>query len=236
MRTGLAVGLAVAALVWSVAALPRGRGQEDPRPNVILVVTDDQPAGSIPNPYAVMPFLQRRALDPDDHWVVFENGYVNTPLCCPSRATMLTGRFAHHTVFKTGTECCSTRPRRSRRGYDEGYHTGLVSKYEPVSVERTAYVPPDGMAGGDGITARDERTSTTLLGRIMSSYGRTDADYATNALAERRPSSFASAGRSAVLPVVSVKPLPTHLDRGAEGRGRSPASWFRRRPRSERPM
>jgi hypothetical protein len=45
MRTGLAVGLAVAALGWSVAALPRVRGREDPRPNVILVVTDDQPAG-----------------------------------------------------------------------------------------------------------------------------------------------------------------------------------------------
>jgi hypothetical protein len=97
VRPRVAVVLAVLALAWSSVALPEVRGQEDPRPNVIVIVTDDQSDDSIPNPYEVMPYLQRRAVDPNDHWIVFENGYVNTPLCCPSRATMLTGRFSHHT-------------------------------------------------------------------------------------------------------------------------------------------
>ena len=75
MRTGLAVGLAVAALVWSVAVLPgsvarSGSATERHRDR------HRRPAGRTRSrtPYAVMPFLQRRALDPDDHWVVFENG------------------------------------------------------------------------------------------------------------------------------------------------------------------
>jgi arylsulfatase A-like enzyme len=109
-----------------VAALPEVRGTEDPRPNVIVIVTDDQSDDSIPNPYEVMPFLQGRALDPRDHWIVFENGYVNTPLCCPSRATMLTGRFSHHTGVRDNEDAAPVRRqlRRSRRGCTTpGYHT-----------------------------------------------------------------------------------------------------------------
>ena len=67
---GVAVVLAVLALAWSVVALSEVRGQ-DPRPNVIVIVTDDQSDDSIPNPYEVMPYLQRRAVDPNDHWIVF---------------------------------------------------------------------------------------------------------------------------------------------------------------------
>lgn len=191
MRTGLAVGLAVAALVWSVAALPRVRGQEDPRPNVILVVTDDQPAGSIPNPYAVMPFLQRRALDPDDHWVVFENGYVNTPLCCPSRATMLTGRFAHHTGVRDNEDgvLLDETSTLATWLHDEGYHTGLVGKYlNRYPFERTAYVP----AGWDRWWGRQYGPVTSLYFDYtlfeqdhLVPYGHTDADYATDALADK---------------------------------------------------
>src|SRR4029450_3938379 len=59
VRPGLAVGLAVLALGWSVAALPELRGTEDPRPNVIVIVTDDQSDAAIPTPYAVMLFLAR---------------------------------------------------------------------------------------------------------------------------------------------------------------------------------
>ena len=66
VRPGVAVVLAVLALAGSVVALSEVRGQDELRPNVIVIVTDDQSDDSIPNPYEVMPFLQRRAVDPDD--------------------------------------------------------------------------------------------------------------------------------------------------------------------------
>ena len=117
VRVAVSSGLAIAAIASSVAFLPAsGRGGED-RPNVIVIVTDDQPADTIPRLPAVMPFLQARALDPEDHWVVFERAFVNTPICCPSRATMLTGLYSHHTgVLDNDDGDGSMRPRRWRPG------------------------------------------------------------------------------------------------------------------------
>ena len=43
-------------------------------------------------------------MDPSDHWVVFPNAFVNSPLRCPSRATMLAGRFAHHTDVRNNRD------------------------------------------------------------------------------------------------------------------------------------
>ena len=127
VRPGVAVVLAVLALAWSVVALPEVRGQEDPCPNVIVIVTDDQSDDSIPNPYEVMPYLQRRAVDPNDHWIVFENGYVNTPLCCPSRATMLTGRFSHHTGVRDNEDAqlFDETSTLATWLHDAGYHTAI---------------------------------------------------------------------------------------------------------------
>ena len=189
MRSGPAVGLAIAALAWSVIALPEVRGQEDPRPNVIVIVTDDQSADSIPNPYAVMPFLQHRALDPNDHWVVFDNGYVNTPLCCPSRATMLSGRFAHHTGVQDNEDAERFDETSTVATWldDAGYHTGLVGKYLNLyPFERPAYVP----AGWDRWWGRQHGPVTSLYYDYalfdqdhVVHYGHADSDYATDVLA-----------------------------------------------------
>jgi len=191
VRPALAVGLAVLALGWSVAALPEVRGTEDPRPNVIVIVTDDQSDDSIPSPYQAMPFLQGRALDPRDHWIVFENGYVNTPLCCPSRATMLTGRFSHHTGVRDNEDAHlfdegSTLATWLR---DAGYQTGLVGKYLNLyPFGRPAFVP----AGWDRWWGREHGPVTSLYydysifeqDRVVR-YGHTDADYATDVLAHQ---------------------------------------------------
>jgi N-acetylglucosamine-6-sulfatase len=188
---GLAVGLAVLALGWSLTALPEVRGSDDPRPNVIVIVTDDQSDDSIPNPYEVMPFLQGRALDPSDHWIVFENGYVNTPLCCPSRATMLTGRFAHHTGVRDNEDghLFDESSTLATWLHDAGYHTGLVGKYlNRYPFGRPAFVP----AGWDRWWGREHGPLTSLYYDYsmleqdhVVRHGHADADYATDVLAEQ---------------------------------------------------
>ena len=77
--------LAVAAL----AAAPSTAAAA--RPNIIVVVTDDQTLGMLGGP--VMPktrrLLARRG-------TTFTQAIVSTPQCCPSRAALLTGQYAHN--------------------------------------------------------------------------------------------------------------------------------------------
>lgn len=61
----------------------------DLRPNVVVIMTDDQTVESM----RVMPNV--RALLAE-HGVTFTNSFASYPLCCPSRATLLTGQYAHN--------------------------------------------------------------------------------------------------------------------------------------------
>lgn len=64
-------------------------------PNIILVVTDDQPLASF-NPQA-LPTVFSEVVEPGTN---FSEAAVAVPLCCPSRATMITGQYAHnHGIF-----------------------------------------------------------------------------------------------------------------------------------------
>ena len=89
---------------------------------MLLVITDDQPWDTLPVTAApaAMPCLEARLDDPGDRWVRFTNAFVNVPLCCPSRASILTGRYARRTGVldnatarpSTGDDARDVAPRR----------------------------------------------------------------------------------------------------------------------------
>ncbi len=188
-RIGLALALAIAAIAWGLVVLPDVGGRERTPPNVIVIVTDDQSFESIPGPTPVMPFLQGRALDPDDHWIVFENAFVNTPLCCPSRAIMLTGRYAHENgVVDNDHGGLLDEDATVASWLDgEGYHTGLVGKYlNGYPFGRPPFVP----SGWDRWSARRQGPVTslyydyTMIEQGMPvPYGDEAADYSTDVFA-----------------------------------------------------
>lgn len=94
------------------------------RPNVLLIVTDDQPLHT----EWAMPSIVSQI---GGQGVRFTNGYVTTPLCAPSRASILSGRYAHnHGLLQNERpgvlDQRSTLPRYLR---DAGYRTGMVGKY-----------------------------------------------------------------------------------------------------------
>jgi len=68
----------------------RAPGGKPPHgPNVVVFMTDDQNASDL----GVMRNVERLLVD---RGVKFADNYVNFPLCCPSRATYLTGQYAHN--------------------------------------------------------------------------------------------------------------------------------------------
>jgi len=184
--------IAVLMLGYGAAFLPALLPQEDStRLNVLVVVTDDQSWDSIPRSVPVMPFLQERVLDPADHWVVFSNGFVNTPLCCPARTTMLTGGYAHHTGVEDNADGRLIDESATLAAWLDGagYHTGLVGKYLNLyPFGRGPYVPE----GWDRWWGRVQGGPETLYRGFTLveqgepvTYSRTAADYSTDVFATK---------------------------------------------------
>ena len=112
----------------------------DPRPNVIVVLTDDQPADTV----GAMPWLGAQLALEGSGWIEFPTAVANTPLCCPSRASLLTGRYARRTgVLDNGDgHRFDESDTLATRLHDAGYRTGLVGKYlNRYPFGRLPYVP-----------------------------------------------------------------------------------------------
>lgn len=139
----LATTLATGAGHPAPPADPPLPAEADGRPNVVLIVTDDQTLENQRVLRYVNGTLGRRG-------TTFSEALVSFPLCCPSRATMLTGQYAHnHGVLGNHW------PRGGYRALDHtntlatwldeaGYYTAFVGKYLNGygSRDAPAVVPP----------------------------------------------------------------------------------------------
>jgi N-acetylglucosamine-6-sulfatase len=104
----------------------RRANRRQKRPNVVVVMTDDQD-NTLRGMDSVSSLLSAQG-------TTFANSYTSYPLCCPSRATFLTGQYAHnHGVLSSDSpeaynslDGTSTLPVWLRRS---GYRTAMVGKY-----------------------------------------------------------------------------------------------------------
>ena len=91
---------------------------------MLIFITDDQRADTL----GVMPKTRQWF---ESGGVKFVNAYASTPVCCPSRASIMTGQYAHnHNVQTNGsTERLDQRSTLQRYLQDAGYVTGIAGKY-----------------------------------------------------------------------------------------------------------
>jgi N-acetylglucosamine-6-sulfatase len=162
------------------------------RPNVVVILTDDQTFESLPHDPPVMPYLQGQIQDPNGNWISFPNTFANTPLCCPSRATILTGRFSHHTGVRTNGEGArlDTSSTLATWLHDAGYTTGLVGKYLNLyPFDRAAPSIPPGWDTWFAKTNQNDATVyqnyTVIDGGFPVHYDARPQDYATDVLETR---------------------------------------------------
>jgi arylsulfatase A-like enzyme len=125
MRRRLAWQLLAAALLLAIGS-PAAIAA-DARPNVLVIVTDDQSRGTVTP--AVMPFTYRTFVERGRS---YPNFTVSDPLCCPSRAAIMTGRYGHSNGVKGNgryvrpLDHASTVQRYLHRA---GYRTGQVGRF-----------------------------------------------------------------------------------------------------------
>lgn len=130
MSRGAALSLA-ARFVFAAFAAAAGDRADDPRPNVVLILTDDQGHGDLSrhgNPILSTPNLDRLA----GGGVRLEHFYVS-PVCSPTRASLLTGRYHLRTgILDTylGRSMMRAQERTLAEVLSEaGYRTGLFGKW-----------------------------------------------------------------------------------------------------------
>ena len=95
---------AVGLLVWAMASSLGGAAEAKGRPNVLFILCDDlrwNAMGCAGHSALKTPHIDRLAAE----GVRFANTFCTTSLCSPSRASILTGRYAHaHGVRDNFTE------------------------------------------------------------------------------------------------------------------------------------
>jgi N-acetylglucosamine-6-sulfatase len=148
----------------------RPRVQEDAsaKPNIVFIMTDDMPQRLWSN----MPTLRSRVAAEGTR---FSNAYVTQSLCCPSRATVLTGKYPHNhgitgnyppdggeAKFRSSGQDRDTIATRMRAA---GYRTALIGKY--MNGYKGEYKPP----GWSYLYAQAGPSIVNDNGRIVHSSG-----------------------------------------------------------------
>jgi arylsulfatase A-like enzyme len=168
--------------------------------NFVVIVTDDLSERMLDDLLAadLMPNFRTEFVDTG---MRFTNSFVTSPLCCPSRATLLTGQYAHnHKVRsnflpKGGVTLLDDSSTLATWMASAGYTTGLVGKYlngygknaSSLPSDNPTYVPP----GWTDWQALMEPTIGHVYdyrlndNGVLINYGSAPEDYQTDVLASR---------------------------------------------------
>lgn len=189
----------------------------DRPPNIVVIMTDDQDdTGSL----STMPKVKSLLAD---QGVTFKKSFTDFSLCCPSRASFLTGQAAHnHGVLEnsgpTGgyekflpTEGNTLPVWLQQAGYITGFVGRYLNGYGKGNVP-TTHVPP-GWNTWKGLTGQEAFGYYEYIlneNGALKTYGSGEADYQTDVLAQKAEDFVNSQQGSAQSFFLWVTPLAPH--------------------------
>src|SRR2546426_422110 len=162
----------------------------DQRLNVVVILSDDERMDGT----SVMKNVQTLLAD---HGVTFTDAHVTTSMCAPSRASILTGLYAHHTGV---TDNFGPHSYPAFRAADEsndlpvwmhaaGYQTALVGKYVNAYTDGFVHhsIPPgwDDWQVMDSVPMQAYYNYSINNNGHLEHYGSKPSDYSTNVLANK---------------------------------------------------
>ena len=184
-------------------------------PNVVVILTDDQRSDTL----SAMPTVQSELVGKG---VTFTNAFVVNPLCCPSRASILTGLYSHSTGVYTNGGLSnfndgSTLATWLRRA---GYRTGFFGKY--LNSYRGTFVPPgwDSWAAFTPANVANFFDYALNVDGTIVEYGSEPGEYSTDVLAasveqfiRTNPDAPFFAVYAPYAPHLPATPAPRHRNR-----------------------
>jgi arylsulfatase A-like enzyme len=193
-RAALATAMALVAVVAGALAAGRAEGAAVGS-NVIFILTDDMTSSEL----AAMPHVMSEIAG---QGTTFNRAYVSFPLCCPSRATMMSGQYMHNHGVRGNFPPQGGWPKyRPHEANDlpvwlhgAGYHNVHIGKYMNFYGTQNGNLPvPPGWDEWYGKVSEDalyfnyqliEKTSPDGTPRITF-YGDQPLDYQTDVFGDR---------------------------------------------------
>lgn len=129
VRLPAAIALAATLTLAGAATADRSQaGAPAERPNVIVVMTDDQSVGEFSE--RTMPAVVRKVARPGAE---FSHSFISSPLCCPARAGFITGQYPHNNGVWDNEPGYPALTDKSSTVYGwmqaAGYRTGHVGRW-----------------------------------------------------------------------------------------------------------
>ena len=194
MRRTVVLSVAVAFAVLLVSGVWGGAAREavgaTAKPNIVFILADDMRKDDLKYMPKTLSVLRDKGMS-------FSNAFVSNALCCPSRATIMRGQYAHNTGvwsnkgsrggWKAYSSNGNEKDNMATRLDAAGYRTGLFGKY--LNEYPGAKDKPPGwdrwFAHTDGSSYYDYKINDD--GKIVR-YGSAPADYETDVIADHAKS------------------------------------------------
>jgi N-acetylglucosamine-6-sulfatase len=173
--------LAAAASLAALVSVPPGAGARRPQarqPNILVIMTDDETVENM----RVMRNVNRLL---GTQGVTFDDSVVSYSLCCPSRATFLTGQYSHNNGvlgnnYENGLSRLDETNTLPVWLQHAGYTTALIGKYlNGYGVQRQAKVPPGWSEWYGAVHLAYFNHSLSRNGKMVT-FGRKARDYQTD--------------------------------------------------------
>jgi N-acetylglucosamine-6-sulfatase len=142
----LMVAIALGALAVVILAGPNASAQSSGKPNVVMLLTDDQTLDE-------MSGMPQTTASIGGQGTTFSRAYISYPLCCPSRAAILTGQYMHNNGVRGNSPPAGGWQRFHEQGleqrdlptwlHDAGYYNVQIGKYLNGYGGAPPPIPPD---------------------------------------------------------------------------------------------